>query len=175
MTMRPRTIPFLTFIVCALVVLLPVSAALAHAERQSSDPKEGKKLDEPPLHLYINFSEPPTGDSQVTVTDGCGNDVIDNFDVQDRTIHANLLAGQPGEYNVTTQVVSGLDGHETNDAWSFTVTGTKDCSAAPPTSDSDGAGTSAEEDDGIGSVALLAAGGAVVLIGIAAAIRLRSR
>ena len=164
---------FAMFVVTALVVLLPTAQALAQAERQSSDPEEGKTLQEPPAHLYINFSEPPTGDAKITVTDGCGDDVVANFDVTDRTIHANLDVGQPGRYKVATQVVSGVNGQQTSDDWTFKVSGTKDCSAAPPEDEpADGGGT--EEDGGVGPIALLAAGGAVVLIGVAAAIRLRS-
>lgn len=172
--MRRRPIDLLSiFILTAVIVLLPAVHALAHAERQSSEPEAGKTIDEPPLHLYINFSEPPTGDAKIGVTDGCGDDVVANFEVTDRTIHANLDAGQPGRYNVDTQVVSGLDGHETSDEWSFKVSGTKDCSAAPPEDGTDDGGGE-EEDGGVGSTALLVAGGVVVLIGIAAAIRLRS-
>jgi methionine-rich copper-binding protein CopC len=164
---------FVMFVLTALVVLLPTAQALAHAERQSSDPEEGKTLQEPPAHLYINFSEPPTGDAKITVTDGCGDDVVANFDVTDRTIHANLDIGQPGRYRVATQVVSGLDEHETSDEWSFKVSGTKDCGAAAP--EDEPADEGVEEDEGVGSLTLLAAGGAVVLIGVAAAIRLRSK
>ena len=165
---RPPLDLFVMLILTALVMLLPTAQAFARAERQSSDPEEGKTLQEPPAHLYINFSEPPTGDAKITVTDGCGEDVVANFDVTDRTIHANLDVGQPGRYEVATQVVSGLDGQKTSDDWTFKVSGTKDCAAAPPEDEPAG-------EDGVGSIALLAAGGAVVLIGVAAAIRLRSK
>ena len=157
-----------------LLVIALTGVALAHAERQSSRPDEGKQLGKPPLHLYVNFSEPPTGDSTITVLDGCGNAVVADFEVTDRTIHANLDPGQPGTWNVRTQVVSGLDGHPTRDRWSFEVDGTRDCAAPPP--EADDTGESDEEDGGgVGAAALLAAGAAVVLIGIAAAIRLRSK
>jgi methionine-rich copper-binding protein CopC len=156
-----------------LVIALP-GVALAHAERQSSRPDEGTELRRPPLHLYVNFSEPPTGDSTVTVLDGCGNAVVADFEVTDRTIHANLDPGQPGTWRVRTQVVSGLDGHPTRDRWSFEVDGTRDCAAPPPPAD-DTEEPDEEVGGGVGGAVLLAAGAAVVLIGMAAAIRLRSK
>ncbi|MGH2753332.1 MAG: copper resistance CopC family protein [Actinomycetota bacterium] len=156
-------------------VLLAPSAALAHAERQSSEPAAGRTLAEPPRHLYINFSEPPTGDSVITVVDGCGNDVVDDFDVTDRTIHATLLAGQPGRYKVATKVVSGLDGHPTRDGWSFEVEGARDCSAPPPQAEAGDEEPPEEDGGGGGSTMLLAAAGVAALIGIAATIRLRSK
>ena len=174
--MRRRPIDLLPlFILTALVLLLPTAQALARAERQSSEPEAGKTVDEPPLHLYVNFSEPPTGDAKISVIDGCGDDVVANFEVTDRTIHANLDEGQPGRFKVETQVVSGLDGHETSDEWAFKVSGTKDCSAAPSEDDAGRDGGEEEQDGGADSTALLVAGGAVVLIGVAAAIRLRSK
>ena len=173
--MRRTPVNLSVAVAAGLLLLLAFpAAALAHAERQSSRPGEGKTLKEPPLHLYVNFSEPPTGDSKITVLDGCGTDVVGDFEVTDRTIHANLEPGQPGRWRVSTDVVSGLDGHRTADAWAFEVTGAKDCSSPPPQAGDpeDGSG---DEDGGLGSAVLLAAGGAVVLIGIAAAIRLRSK
>ena len=96
-----------------------------------------------------------------------------DFEVTDRTIHANLDPGQPGTWKVRTRVVSGLDGHPTRDRWSFEVGGTRDCAALPPGADET---EEPEEEDGggVGAAALLAAA-AVVLIGVAAAIRLRSK
>jgi methionine-rich copper-binding protein CopC len=163
-----------SFATAALVLLVFPTTALGHAERQSSEPKKGETLPEPPLHLYINYSEPPTGDASITVLDGCGNDVVANFEVTDRTIHANLEGGQPGRWVVNTKVISGVDGHDTSDRWGFKVDGSADCDVAA--SEASGSETDPGGDDGgLGSAALLAAGGVVVLIGVAAAIRLRSK
>jgi methionine-rich copper-binding protein CopC len=133
-------------IVAAVAFLLTVpllGIASAHAERTSSQPEEDQRLNQPPAQLAINFSEPPTGDAAVEVTDGCGNDVVGNREVQNQEITARLADGQPGRWKVTTTVVSGVDGHQTRDSWNFTVTGKADCSqAAGPTEAED------EEDTG---------------------------
>ena len=116
--------------VAAVILAVPLqTTAYAHAERIKSSPEEGAKLDEVPTQMAIGFSEPPTGDSNLEVTDGCGNDVIDELKVANQQVSASLTDGQPGKWNVRSSVVSGLDGHPTKDSWSFTVSGQKDCSA----------------------------------------------
>ena len=158
----------------ALALVAAATPALAHAERLSSDPKPGSNLNEPPQHLYVNFSEPPTGDSVAVVTDGCGNDVVGTTEVTNKTLHLTLDEGQPGRWKVETSVISGLDGHPTKDSFRFRVQGERDCSAAPDGGDDEEGGGTDTEDSGSSLPILLIAGGAVVLVGGAAAIRMRS-
>jgi methionine-rich copper-binding protein CopC len=152
----------------------------AHAERISEEPKAGSKVDTAPRHLYVNFTEPPTGDSNAVVTDGCGNDVVDDIELTNKTMHLTLSEGQPGRWKVDTKVISGLDGHPTNDGFGFRVAGEADCSAAPPDDDGDDdgggddgdAGGPEEDGDGSSAPVLLITIGAVVIVGGAAAVRL---
>ncbi|HEU4481302.1 MAG TPA: copper resistance CopC family protein [Actinomycetota bacterium] len=156
------------------VMLLAAAApARAHAERISEEPKAGSTVGSPPGHLYVNFTEPPTGDSTATVIDGCGNDVVGDIELTNKTMHLTLSEGQPGRWEVETRVISGLDGHPTNDGFGFRVKGEADCSAATSDDDSDDADASGtEDDDGSSAPVLLIAIGAVVVVGGAAAVRI---
>lgn len=113
------------------LLALPFSGpALAHAERISSQPEENTRVQQPPTQLSIGFTEPPTGDAVLEVLDGCGDDVVDTLEVQNMEILAGLVQGSPGRWRVTSTVVSGVDGHQTRDSWSFRVAGPQDCSQA---------------------------------------------
>ena len=128
-------------LVTAIVVLAPAPAG-AHAERVGSTPKEGAKVKAVPGELTISFSEPPTSDASLTVTDGCDRDVAGDFKISNLEMTAALSEGQPGKWKVESRVISGLDGHSTADSWTFSVKGKADCSggggnAAPRRSDDD--------------------------------------
>jgi methionine-rich copper-binding protein CopC len=159
-----------------MVVLIAVAGlpatAWAHAERASEEPKAGGKVDAAPEHLYVNLTEPPTSDIKMSVVDGCGRDVVELVEAQNRSIHAVLLAGQPGRWEVEYTVISGLDGHPTTDAYSFRVTGEADCSDATATEDPTPP-SSGETDGGSGLPIVPIAIGAVILIAGAAALRMR--
>ena len=136
------------FAVLALFLfLLAPSTAFAHAERVSSTPKESARVQRVPAKLAISFSEPPTGDSNLEVLDGCGNDVVDEILVQNMDVSATLQRGQPGNWEVRSSVVSGVDGHQTDDTWSFRVAGPKDCSKAPSDGGGDRPRAGGDDDD----------------------------
>lgn len=162
------------FVVAMAAVLAQAAPALAHAERSASTPKEGANVAAPPGTLAITFTEPPTGDAVVEVVDGCGRDVVADLEIQNLEITASLAEGQPGRWTVRTNVISGVDGHNTRDRWSFAVRGEADCSAAE-TGAPDATGDEEDEDDGGGSALPLIAIGAATLGLVAVALLLRSR
>ena len=147
-------------------VLVQAAPAFAHAERSASTPKEGATVAAPPETLNITFTEPPTGDAVVEIADGCGRDVVADLEVQNFEITATLAAGQPGRWTVNSNVISGIDGHNTRDRWTFQVRGEADCSA-PETEAPDATGDDEDEDEGGGSSALpllLIVGGTLALV-----------
>lgn len=158
----------------AAAVFACASPAFAHAERSASSPKEGSNVASSPHTLAITFTEPPTGDAVVEVLDGCGNDVVADLEIQNLEITASLAEGQPGEWTVRTNVISGIDGHNTRDRWTFGVRGKADCSAAE-TAAPDAAPDDEDEDDGGGSAFPLIAIGAATAVLIALALVLRRR
>ena len=165
-------------LVCAIAALVaavaPAAPALAHAERSASTPKEGAAVAAPPDALRITFTEPPTGDATVQVLDGCGRDVVTDIEVQNFEITSALAAGQPGTWNVQTNVISGVDGHNTRDRWTFQVRGEADCSAAETDAPPE-AGGDEEDGGGGGSSTPLIALGAATLVLIAVGLVLRCR
>lgn len=152
-------------VVAVAAVLAQAAPAFAHAERSASTPKEGAAVAAPPEALEITFTEPPTGDAVVEVTDGCKRDVVADVEVQNFEITAALAEGQPGRWTVRTNVISGVDGHNTRDQWTFQVRGEADCTAAETTAPDATGGEG--DDDGGGSSALpllLVAGATVALV-----------
>lgn len=156
-------------------ILAQAAPASAHAERSASTPKEGAAVAAPPEALNITFTEPPTGDAVVEVVDGCKRDVVADVEVQNFEITAALTGGQPGRWTVRTNVISGVDGHNTRDEWTFQVRGEPDCSAAETTAP-DAAGDEGDEDDGGGSALplLLVVGATVALVVVGLLLRGRS-
>jgi methionine-rich copper-binding protein CopC len=138
---------------------------------KDSRPKAGREVSEAPSAIEIDYTEPPTSESTVTVQDGCKNDIVSDVSVSGLTLTAALDVGQPGRWKVRFAVISGLDGHPTRDAYSFVVEGEADCSAK----DGDGPRSAPpEEGGGSGTLLLLVAGSALVLAGFAFAIRSRT-
>ena len=178
-----------------IVVLLLVVAANwlsyppagAHGELQETRPPQGATRDQPPRHIRITFTEAPTEDSVVKVTDGCGRDVVREQYLEDRTKHVFIRAGRavPGEWTVSYRVLSAEDGHQTRGSYGLTVTGETDCSEpqAAPDPEPDDAGETGEDDpqvapgsptgdgaDGFPIVPALI--GAGILIGLATLVRI---
>lgn len=167
-----RRMPFVVAVVCLL--LLDASLAFAHAERVGSEPEEGARVEAPPPTLSIDFSEPPIGNPTFVVNDGCERDVVEDIEIQNLNVEAQLFPGQPGRWTVQTRVISAVDGHETSDSWTFRVRGEPDCDTeTPPTAAQD----ADDEDDAApgGSFPLLAfAAGTLVVIAVALVVRGRS-
>ena len=164
-----RRVLTVTLVLGALLV--HAAPASAHAERIRSKPDEGERASAPPAALRIDFSEPPIGDARFIVLDGCGNDVVEEIDAHGTTIDATLRDGQPGDWQVETRVVSGVDGHATSDAWSFSVRGSPDCSEEPEETPPASAGDEDEDPGGDGTFLLVFAGLTLVAIVLALALR----
>ena len=169
-------VPRRTLAVAALVLLAFVAAprAFGHAERAATTPEVNARVDEVPSTVTVSYTEPPAGDPVFRVLDGCGNDVVGDLKVQDMTVDATLSGGQPGAWKVEWRVISGVDGHDTRDSYSFRVAGKRDCTAAAPEPDPDDDGAADDEEgSGAGFLIPIAIGG-VVLAGLALFLRGRS-
>ena len=147
-----------------LMLLWTAPSVSAHAERTESRPAPRSQESVAPTEIKISFTEPPTADSQVSVLDGCGNDVVSDVSSAGTAMTISLAEGQPGQWKVETSVISGLDGHPTRDSWRFAVEGEPDCSVAAPEPD-EGDGEDPEPSGG-GFPILVVVGGAA-LIGLA--------
>jgi len=187
--------------VVALVTLcLDAGTALAHGETVKADPKHKAEVAMPDL-VSVTLTEPPTPDSRISITDGCGQEVASNISVKDETLRAAVGDAQPGRWRAAYRVISAADGHLTEDDWSFTVEGAASCGGgggdeAEPTEtppDEDGAETDADddapvEDDGAraadtdpasdsddgGFPVLPVVIGAVAVVGLAALVRVKT-
>lgn len=165
----PRARIALIFGVTAVVVALAGlhTPAFAHAERVSSHPEEGDRLKEAPSKVSIEFSEPPAADASLQVVDGCGNDVAGEVQVANQGISVPIDGGQPGKWKVDSTVVSGLDGHETRDSWTFSVGGKADCSQGGGGGRARGGGDEDESSFPVIPVVI----GAVVVLAVALLLR----
>ena len=126
-----RVLAALTVATAPVLMVLTAEPAAAHAEFTSSSPAPGARLREAPTSVAIRFSEPPTVDAVLSLTDGCGNEVVEEAEVLNLELQADLAAGQPGVWKASYAVVSAVDGHPTKGRFSFGVTGNSDCSGAP--------------------------------------------
>ena len=151
------------------IALMFAPEASAHAAISESDPKSGTEVTEAPDALHIEYTEPPTGDASITVSDGCGRDVVESLDIQNLEIDATLTEGQPGDWKVDSSVISGLDGHQTKESFRFSVAGKKDCSGDPSP-----AAREPEREDSSGAPLLPIAGATVAIVAIALFVRSRS-
>lgn len=154
-----------SFFACAFLMLFWMApSAFAHAERTESSPAPRSQQNEVPAEISISFTEPPTADSQVSVLDGCGNDVATDVSSAGTDMTITLGDAQPGQWTVETSVISGLDGHRTDDSWRFQVKGEADCSAAAPEPE---VGPEEESDSGGGGFPILIVIGGAAVIGLA--------
>ena len=154
-----------------LALLMTAGAAFAHSELKKGEPEEGVRLENPPRHAYLTFTEAPAADSAFQVLDGCGRNVVTKLERFDVTLHAKLRVGQPGAWQVRYDVISDEDGHESKESYAFTVKGKKDCSADEgPGGDASGTLPGEESDFPIVPIAI----GTLVIIAGAIAIRIKS-
>ncbi len=142
-------------VVGILLVILAPTGAHAHGDLEGTIPKPGSKLEKPPDHLIINFTEAPTKQSVVTVRDGCRNDVVEDVAFEDRTAHVFLDAAEPGRWNIEYEVISSSDGHKTDGSYELQVKGKRVCAVrTPPGGTGEGKGRGPEargdidEDEG---------------------------
>jgi len=146
--------------VTAAVIVASASAVLAHATYESSEPPDEGTVRSPPSQVTAEFSEPLIGDNSfMDVTDPCGADVGGATSVTAKTMTVEMSATRAGEYVVSWQAHSSVDGHITKGSFWFTSTGGADCpgenggdggGGAERGSGSGGPGTS--EDPGSGAI-----------------------
>jgi len=116
----------LSAVFAVAILCLGAGAALAHGDTVKTDPKKNSRVAIPNM-VSVTLSEAPVPQSQLMVTDGCGDNVTGNVSVEGETLQASIGDAQPGKWNAAYRVVSAVDGHPTEDDWSFTVQGTADC------------------------------------------------
>jgi methionine-rich copper-binding protein CopC len=107
----------------------------AHGEIESSDPAPESRVRRAPGSVAITFTEAPTAQAVLEVTDGCRRKVGQGVDVADATATVRTATGQPGRWQVSYRVISAADGHETKGKYAFTVAGKKDCTPDPKPTD----------------------------------------
>lgn len=109
--------------------------AWGHGDIEQLRPEPEEVKAKAPDHVKLTFTEAPTKDARVTVNDGCGREMTREKYVQGSTLHVFLEKGQPGQWQVSYNVISAVDGHKTNGQYSFTVEGKADCSEPEPEPD----------------------------------------
>ena len=117
--------------------IIMATAAEAHAELLSSNPKDGAVLAKAPTQVVLTFSEPvSTSFATVTVTGPSGPATRGKATVKGAVVTQALNPGLAnGAYTLAYRVVSD-DGHPVSDTATFTV------AATPPSSPSMTAGAS---------------------------------
>jgi len=108
------------------ILSLNMGAAWAHGDIVKTDPKKNTEIAMPKV-VSVTLSEAPVPQSRLAVTDGCGRDVTDEVTVRGEVLQASIGDAQPGKWTAAIRAVSAVDGHQTEDDWSFTVEGTADC------------------------------------------------
>ncbi|HWL97591.1 MAG TPA: copper resistance protein CopC [Nocardioidaceae bacterium] len=171
----------------ALSVVVTAPVATAHAELESTTPKQGSTVQRLPQQVTLTFSEPIRTPAFVEVTGpGSANVASGDVQVRDEVLTQQLGdAAGGGAYSLSYRVTSA-DGHPISGTVRFTVaggaaggnaSGGNEQSTPAPTADStEGAGGTgqnstpaapAEESGGLGTTQLVLLLGALVL-GIAA-------
>lgn len=174
----------------ALSVVVTAPVATAHAELESTTPKQGSTVRRLPQQVTLTFSEPIRTPAFVEVTGpGSANLASGDVQVRDEVLTQQLGdAAGGGAYSLSYRVTSA-DGHPISGTVRFTVAGgaggagggnasggNEQSTPAPTTDNTEGAGGTgqnntpaapAEESGGLGTTQLVLLLGALVL-GIAA-------
>lgn len=167
-------------VVACMVLGLSAAAvpAGAHGDIQATDPEPETTVRRAPRSIAVTFTEAPTANAVLEVTDGCKRNVGQGVDIADATATVRVAVGQPGKWNVSYRVISALDGHLTRGGYSFTVAGKKDCTPDETTDDPGANPTKAlppgddeNEPEGSGAPVVPIALGAAALIAVALIVR----
>ncbi|MGH2773829.1 MAG: copper resistance CopC family protein [Actinomycetota bacterium] len=184
----------LSAVFAVAILCLGTGAAWAHGDTVKTDPKKNARVAIPKM-VSVTLSEEPVPQSQLVITDGCGDDVTGDVSVEGETLQASIGDAQPGKWKAAYRVVSAVDGHPTEDDWSFMVQGTADCDgetdevestdepSPEPTTTDDGPSSAAGDDSGTTNtsdseessfpVVPLVLGG-VAIVAVAAVVRAKS-
>jgi methionine-rich copper-binding protein CopC len=170
----------LALVVTLVVSLWTVPGALAHGEKDKTDPKENATVSSPPKAVSVTLTEPPTNEAVLEVFDGCKRAVVSDVSVDGRTIRATVGDGQPGRWRARFEAVSTIDGHPTHDRWTFTVKGKADCSKKSKNPGGNGGNPEADsaappgDDGGADFPVLPVVLGAIGLLALALLVRMTS-
>jgi methionine-rich copper-binding protein CopC len=145
---RSTCLLVLAVLVGGLALLGRAAPAGAHGELEGADPKPNAHLKSAPSDVTMTFTEEPSEDSVLTVSDGCGNDVVQRASVSGHDYVVEVATGQPGKWHAKFRVISAEDGHLTKGTYSFEVAGKKDCSPDKGGDGEDGSLTTAGPGDG---------------------------
>lgn len=170
----------------ALSVIATAPVATAHAELESTTPKQGSTVQQLPQQVTLTFSEPIRNPAFVEVT-GPGSANVASGDVQVRDEMLTQQLGDSaggGAYSMAYRVTSA-DGHPISGTVRFTVAGgagggnanggNEESTPAPTADSTEGAGGTgqdnspaapAEQSGGLGTTALVLLV-VVLLVGIA--------
>lgn len=165
--------------VAGVALLALAGPAAAHGDLQTTDPAVDASVRRAPGSVSITFTEAPTAQAVLKVTDGCKRDVTQGIEIVEATATVRVAVGQPGRWNVSYRVISAQDGHRTQGSYGFSVAGRRDCTPDEPPADEtpDGGGTEAaptpegEDDTGSGAPVVPIALGAVAVIVLAFILR----
>jgi methionine-rich copper-binding protein CopC len=127
----------LALVLGGAIVATNGAVAFGHGILESASPEPDSRVAEPPERASTTLTEAPVPDGRYIVRDGCDQVVSSAFDVDDRTISADLNEGQPGTWRVRFDFISSVDGHRYNRMYSFKVDGKSDC-AEPEETDKGG-------------------------------------
>lgn len=105
--------------------------AHAHASYRASDPSDEATVQSAPASVWAEFTEPVTLDSRLEVYDPCGARV-DGGDssVTGYRITVSMDSERAGTYTVAFAVISAVDGHATQGAFTFTAVEGQACPQA---------------------------------------------
>lgn len=161
-----------------LCLAAAATPAGAHGDIQATDPEPLTTVRRAPRSIAVTFTEAPTAQAVMKVTDGCKRNVAQGVDVADATATVRVATGQPGKWQVSYRVISSLDGHLTRGGYAFTVAGKKDCTPDEKPSDDPGDGPTQaappdddESPEGSGAPVVPIALGAAALIVVAFLVR----
>ncbi|HEX2239523.1 MAG TPA: copper resistance CopC family protein [Actinomycetota bacterium] len=154
---------------CFLLVFLSAGPVWAHGDVKRSAPGDGAGLTEVPAEVWIDFTEPPTQQASLTVTDPCGGSVGTGPPVVDGArITLPIAATAKGEYTIRYAIVSRVDGHPSQGAIRFAVARGEKCPPVDPNAAPESALGSEQASTStvlwsLGLAAAIGAGGGVVL------------
>lgn len=120
----------------------------AHAAYEGSEPANGSTVSSPPSRVTADFTEGLTTNSYLAVYDPCGQQVdgSDSLVARDQIL-VSMSADKSGTYTVRFDVISDVDGHETEGEFTFTSSGGGACPSEEPSS-GDGGGQTDDRTGG---------------------------
>jgi copper transport protein len=115
-----------SFILALIIALLASGVVFAHADIARSDPAANAVLDQAPIQVTIEFTEPVEprlSKIEVLYDDGS---VADNGDTtrdpaDSKVLHVSLKDSREGTYIVSWRALSEADGHVTSGSFVFSV------------------------------------------------------